>query len=363
MRKIFAILATCAGIMVPVICQGAVRWLGTTHDFGAFKEDDGKVTCQFKFVNDGPDAVSIRAARASCGCTAPSFTKTPIEAGDTGVVTVKFNPTGRPGRFSKSVTMDLAGEGKIPRQTLVIRGVVIGSSNTLRSRYPVEAGSVKLRTTQLPFGTVLKGKAKSAFLEVYNASEAPVSPKWDGVPEYIRIASSDGGEIPPGEQAVYSFVLTPGATALYGILTDSVFMNVGNDKPLKIDLTAILEEDFSRLTPGERQKAPSISLAADRVNLGEIAADGCVVSGTFTIANHGKSDLMLRRIYTIDPGVTVYAPSDKVKKGKTTEVTITVDPSKLPGDLLNARIQVITNDPENPIVIVRAVGEVRNRED
>ncbi len=319
MRKIFAILATCAGIMVPVICQGAVRWLGTTHDFGAFKEDDGKVTCQFKFVNDGPDAVSIRAARASCGCTAPSFTKTPIEAGDTGVVTVKFNPTGRPGRFSKSVTMDLAGEGKIPRQTLVIRGVVIGSSNTLRSRYPVEAGSVKLRTTQLPFGTVLKGKAKSAFLEVYNASEAPVSPKWDGVPEYIRIASSY--------------------------------------------LTAILEEDFSRLTPGERQKVPSISLAADRVNFGEIAADGGVVSGTFTIANHGKSDLMLRRIYTIDPGVTVYAPSDKVKKGKTTEVTITVDPSKLPGDLLNARIQVITNDPENPIVIVRAVGEVRNRED
>lgn len=59
----------------------------------------------------------------------------------------------------------------------------------------------------------------------------------------------------------------------------------------------------------------------------------------------------------------MYAPSDKVKKGKTTEVTITVDPSKLPGDLLNARIQVITNDPENPIVIVRAVGEVRNRED
>lgn len=52
-----------------------------------------------------------------------------------------------------------------------------------------------------------------------------------------------------------------------------------------------------------------------------------------------------------------------MKKGKTTEVTITVDPSKLPGDLLNARIQVITNDPENPIVIVRAVGEVRNRED
>lgn len=360
MRRILIFAAVAmAAVMLHVPAMGSVRWLGTTHDFGAFKEDDGKVTCQFRFVNDGPDAVTIRAARASCGCTAPSFTKTPVAAGDTGVVTVKFNPTGRPGRFSKSVTMDLAGNIKIPRQTLVIRGVVIGSSNTLRSRYPVEAGSVKLRTTQLPFGTVLKGKAKSAFLEVYNASEAPVSPKWDGVPDYIRIASSEGGEIPPGEQAVYSFVLTPGATALYGILTDSVFMNVGGEAPLKIDLTAILEEDFSRLTPGERQKAPQVAVEADRVNFGTLVAGNGPVSGTFTIANRGKSDLMLRRIYTIDPGVTVYAPADKVKKGKSVEVTVTVDPSKLPGDLLNARIQVITNDPDNPIVIVRAVGELK----
>lgn len=361
MKRYFTLVAVVvAAIMMHIPVEASVRWLGTTHDFGAFKEDDGKVTCQFRFVNDGPDAVSIRAARASCGCTAPSFTKTPIAAGDTGVVTVRFNPTGRPGRFSKSVTMDLAGETKIPRQTLVIRGVVIGSSNTLRSRYPIEAGSVKLRTTQLPFGTVLKGKAKSAFLEVYNASESPVSPEWEGVPEYIRIASSDAGEIPPGEQAVYSFVLTPGATALYGILADSVFMRVPGEQPLKIDLTAILEEDFSRLTPGERQKAPVASIGEDRVNFGEIALQGGPVSGTFTISNNGKSDLLLRRIYTIDPGVTVYAPADKVKKGKSMDVTVTVDPSRLPGDILNARIQVITNDPDNPIVIVRAVGVVKN---
>ena len=355
---LFAAVAAC--MIFPLFAAASVRWLGTTHDFGAFKEDDGKVTCEFRFVNDGPGAVTVRAARASCGCTAPSFTKTPVAAGDTGVVTVRFNPTGRPGRFSKTVTMDLAGDAKIPRQTLTIRGVVIGSSNTLRSRYPVESGSVKLRTTQLPFGTVLKGKAKSAFLEVYNASETPVSPTWDGVPEYIRIASSDGGAIPPGEQAVYSFVLTPGATALYGILTDSVFMNVAGEPPLKIDLTAILEEDFSRLTPGERQKAPQVAFEADRVNFGTVARDGGPVSGTFAISNKGKSDLMLRRVYTIDPGVTVYAPTDKVKKGKSVDVTVTVDPSKLPGDLLNARIQVITNDPDNPIFVMRAVGEIRD---
>lgn len=348
----------CIAALAGTGMQAGVRWVDTTHDFGAFKEDDGKVTCRFEFVNNGPEAVSIRAARASCGCTTPSFTKHAVEAGDTGVVTVTFNPTGRPGRFSKSVAIDMAGEGNLPRQTLVIKGVVIGSANTLRSRYPVEHGAVKLRTTQIPFGTVLKGRAKSAFLEVYNASEQPIAPRWEGVPEYIRIASSEEKAIPPGEQAVYSFVLTPGNTALYGILTDSVFLAVDNTAPLKVDLTAILEEDFSRLTEAERAKAPVVRTDGDRVDFGRFERDGGLVSRTFTISNDGKSDLLLRRVYTIDPGVTIKTSSNKIKKGKHATVTVTVDPAKLPGDILNARIQIIANDPEMPITIMRAVGEI-----
>jgi len=352
------LIALLAALVFPAQLAGKVRWLETVHDFGAFKEDDGKVRCMFRFVNDGEEEISVRAARASCGCTAPAFTKKPIAKGDTGFVTVTFNPTGRPGRFSKTVTMDIAGTGAGPRQILTIKGVVIGSSNTLKSRYPIESGAVKLRTRQLPFGSVLKGKAKSAFLEVYNASDKPISPTWEKVPPYIRIASSDNNVIPPGEQAVYSFVLTPQNTALYGILTDSTYLAVEGQKPLKIDLTAIIEEDFSMLTPGQRQNAPVVGITEPRVNFGTIARDGGPVTRTFEISNTGKSDLLLRRVYTIDPGVTIGLPSEKVKKGKSVPVSVTVNPAELPADLLNARIQVITNDPENPISIVRLVGEI-----
>ena len=350
-----ALMTTLCSLALP----GQVRWLEASHDFGAFKEDDGKVTCHFRFVNTGKDAVSVRAARASCGCTAPSFTKTPVEPGDTGTITVRFNPTGRPGRFSKSVAIDLAGETDLPRQNLVIKGVVIGSSNTLRSRYPIEAGALKFRTTQIPFGSVTKGKAKSAFLEVYNSSEDSVSPQWERVPQCIRVASSDKGAIPPGEQAVYSMVLTPDATSLYGIFTDSLLLGLPGEVTVKIDVTAILEEDFSRLTPGQRQKAPVIDIEGDRVDFGVIDTGTEETSRNFTITNRGQSDLMLRRVYTIDPGVTVRVSTDKVKKGKTAIVTVTVKPGELPADILNARIQVIANDPDNPITIVRAVGEVR----
>ena len=78
-----AFLATLTLFLPLSPSQAKVRWLQTTHDFGAFKEDDGKVTCEFSFVNTGDEPVTVRAARASCGCTTPSFTKTPIEPGDT----------------------------------------------------------------------------------------------------------------------------------------------------------------------------------------------------------------------------------------------------------------------------------------
>lgn len=330
----------------------AVRWLATTHDFGAFDEDDGRVSCSFRFVNEGPDPASILAARASCGCTTPRFTKTPIAPGDTASVDVSFNPVGRPGRFNKTVNVDLDGGA---RTTLTIRGVVIGSQNTLRSRYPVEAGPLKLRTRALPFGSVLKGKAKSTFMEVYNATALPQEPQWTNLPQGIRFAASRP-VIPPGEQVVYTFTLTPDRTLLYGILTDSVALVPSpGAPPVWVDITAILEEDFSTLTPGQRQKAPRIALP-DRLDFGSFPADTAAVSRSFQIVNNGPSDLILRRVYTLDPGIDISVSSSKVKKGRHATVTVTVNPALLPAPLLNARIQVIANDPENPISIIRATG-------
>ncbi len=351
------ILTVLAAMLVSLVALARVEWLETEHDFGAFKEENGKVSCTFRFVNKGEEPVSVRAVRASCGCTSPSYTKQPIEPGDSGIVTVTFNPAGRPGRFTKTLMVDIAGGGAGPRQTLTINGVVIGSESTLMSRYPVEAGVLRLRTQMVPFGTVLKGKAKSAFVEVYNASTEPVQPEWSGVPGYLRIASS-AQEIAPGEQVVYSLVFTPDASSPYGIVTDSAFISVPGEVPLRMDLSAILEEDFSTLTPGQRQNAPVVYVDADRVDFGRLSRNGGEISRTFTIENHGKGDLLLRRIYTTDAGVKVSPSEGKVKKGKSATITVTTDPATLPAEVLSARIQIITNDPEQSLTIVRAIGEI-----
>lgn len=357
-------LAAVAAISLMPTAQCAaeqnIEWVETVHDFGAIDEDDGPVTCSLRFVNHGAAPVAVTSARASCGCTTPRYSTSPVEPSDTGTVEVTFDPTGRPGRFDKKVRIDTSdGEGEPLRSSLRIKGVVVGASNTIRSRYPVDAGPVKLRTSTAAFGEVMDTREKACYIECYNASTDTVVPYWSGLPPYIT-ARSFGAKLAPGEQKTFTLRFSGPKSPLYGVVSDEIFFHADEAaEPVAVDAIALVCEDFTRLTPGARANAPEAVADPEIVDFGEIARDGGPVSRTFDVANRGKSPMALRRVYTGDRGVNVAADRSKVKKGKHATVTVTVDPSALPSDLLNARVTVITNDPLRPTVTVRASGMVK----
>lgn len=71
-------------------------------NFGDIYEGD-KVTHEFKFKNTGKNPLVIRGAKASCGCTIPSYSKEPILPGKEGVISVVFNSEGKGGKQHKAV--------------------------------------------------------------------------------------------------------------------------------------------------------------------------------------------------------------------------------------------------------------------
>ena len=73
----------------------------TTFNMGLVQENGGKVTHEFKFTNKGKAPLLIKFIETTCGCTTPKWNRKPIPPGDSGVVTVTFNPKDRPGVFSK----------------------------------------------------------------------------------------------------------------------------------------------------------------------------------------------------------------------------------------------------------------------
>lgn len=103
--------------------RASIKFEETTFDFGNIREDGGPVTHEFKFINNGSGNLVIHSAKAECGCTRPEYTEKAISPGKSGVIKVTYNPLGRPGGFTKVVTVRC--NGNPAKINLKIRGSVI----------------------------------------------------------------------------------------------------------------------------------------------------------------------------------------------------------------------------------------------
>ncbi len=83
------------------------------HKYGMIMQGD-KVKHDFKFTNKGTKELVVNNVNASCGCTHPSFPFIPIAPGETGVIGVVFDSTGKLGPQKSTVTVNTnAGTHKI----------------------------------------------------------------------------------------------------------------------------------------------------------------------------------------------------------------------------------------------------------
>ena len=118
MKKIllFTMLFFC-GMNVALAQKPAeIKFDKLTHDFGTFSEKEPVVSCTFSFTNVGEVPLVINQAVASCGCTVPEYTKTPIQPGEKGEIKVTYNGTGKfPGHFKKSITVRTNGAVEMTR--------------------------------------------------------------------------------------------------------------------------------------------------------------------------------------------------------------------------------------------------------
>jgi hypothetical protein len=93
----------------------------TTHDYGTVeKASDGN--CEFEFTNKGNEPLILSNVRASCGCTAPTWSKEPIMPGQKSTIKVHYN-TNNVGGFNKSITVTSNAVDN-PRVVLKIKGKV-----------------------------------------------------------------------------------------------------------------------------------------------------------------------------------------------------------------------------------------------
>jgi len=96
-------------------------------EFGTVDEGD-VIEGTFKITNKGKSDLVILSAKASCGCTVPSWPKEPIKPGDTAELTFKFNTRGKPNKQNKSIT--ITSNAEKTREVLRIKGFVTPKPKT-----------------------------------------------------------------------------------------------------------------------------------------------------------------------------------------------------------------------------------------
>lgn len=349
--------------MATLMTQAApkVVWLNPVHNFGAFKEDVGPVTVVYKGVNVGDEPLVILDARANCGCTTPSYSREPVAPGDTIRMSVSYDPSGRPGRFNKHVKVKTNAENA--DHQLVLKGTVIGGESTLASRYPERAGNTRFSNKICAFGETYKGRMLAAAVNIYNPTTDTIFPTVVDMPRYIA-AVFQPKAIAPGEQGTLSMTAYTGDCPDYGIVTDSFKLVPDTLHPadvLNVETVMIINEDFSRLTTEQLEKAPKVKVSVPTVDFGMFTHTSGSISQQIKVFNEGKSDLIIRRATCPDAAVTVSLSTMRIAPGKSATMTIKVNAALLPADatLLNARIQLITNTPSQPTTTIRAVGEIK----
>lgn len=327
------------------------------HDFGKIKEDGGPANFNFNFKNTGKVPLVISTVSASCGCTTPEWSKEPVLPGKSGFIKVSYNPLNRPGSFNKNVSVVANIQSGV--QVLKISGEVMPKTLTVAEQYPIDLGKIRMLNNNLSFVRIKNNEAKTDSLKFINVSGSNLKIGFKGIPAHLTVKAVP--ENLESNATGYLVVTFDGKKITdLGFQMSRVYLTFNGEENYNygINVTATVEEDFSKLSQKELQNAPSIDFNERVYDFGEVK-EGSKVEYTFKIMNKGKSDLHIRSVKA-SCGCTAANPtSNVIKPGADTDLKVVFD-SKGKLGLQNKTITIISNDPNQSTTILRISGNVAN---
>lgn len=339
--------------------QPVITFSKTEHDFGTLVEGDAPVSTIFEFKNEGMEPLVITEAKASCGCTVPVFTKTPVEPGATGTITVTYN-SNRVGTFNKQVTV--TSNASTPKVILRIKGNMVAKPAKPVDKYPVKMGELSLNTNSMQFGTIMKGSNTTRRIEYANQTDHPITVDvLTNDKDNFLIPNLSVTELQPGEAGTLNINWDADKCKNWGNTARVVYVVVNGKRLLtdeyKVTLEADIEEDFSKWTATQKQQGAIAELPAE-ANLGTIKANQTTTQKV-ALKNVGINPLEVRGITNDTQGVVqVAAPKGAIKGGKSANLVLTVNTTDLKPGTYRRQVELLTNDHKQPKRTLRVVWVV-----
>ncbi len=134
---------------------GEIKFDSTLYDFGDIWDHE-KAEHKFRFTNVGSETLVVTDVRSTCGCTVPELLKKQYEPGESGEITVIFNPENRVNSQRKTIN------------------VTTDSRSTPRAALTITANVTKVLDIQpriANLGRVFKGEEKGLKINILGKQE------------------------------------------------------------------------------------------------------------------------------------------------------------------------------------------------
>jgi hypothetical protein len=336
--------------------QPMMKLSGTEHDFGKFKEEAGRQSYNFEVVNTGNSPLVIQNIVASCGCTTPTWTRSPIPPNGKGTITAIYDPLNRPGPFNK--TLSVYSNSKPQVVVLVLKGEVIPREKTVEDLYTWPVGPVRFESNHLAFTTIKKTEKKIRVMPIINTSDEPVKIEFEGMPVHLQLKANPE-TLKPGQKGIvegtYDATKNPG----WGTLSDMVRVKLNGaiQQNGYFYISANLVEDFSSLSKEELANAPVFKIDATTVDIGKMD-QATTKDVIFNFENDGKRDLIIRYIRpTCGCTAVQQGGKDTYKPGESGTIKATFNSGSYQNKVTKA-IYVYTNDPKHSENILMLTADV-----
>jgi hypothetical protein len=342
-----------------VLGQGSkpLQFREDIFDFGSIKEQAGPANHEFTFTNNSSRAIKIINVQASCGCTTPDWSKDPIAPGKTGFIQASFNPIGRPGYFTKSltVTTDFDANPVI----LQIKGQVAVEGEGENIQFQAANGNWKLKSGSFNMGKVFTNDDYTVRdFQVLNGGEKPItfSGKYVG-PAYLKI-DVQPKTLAPGEKGNIKVSYNGKMKGKYGFQSDNVeILTDDESSPAKsFSVYATLEDEFPQLSAEDLAKAPQLRVQYSTLDFGRLRPNTASIR-EIQFYNTGKKELDIKSLQGNCTCVTASAEKTSIKPGESSLIKISLDPQDRKGALQKS-VTIYSNDPQNPVQRITFSGYV-----
>ncbi len=355
-----ALVFICLFMRLPMFGQQAdpIVFVEKIHDFGEIAEEGGNAEFEFTFINNSGRAIKIGSVQASCGCTTPGWSQQPIAQGKTGFVKVSFNPQGRPGYFSKSLTV--ATDFDANPIILQIKGQVkSGTIEASTKGFPATNGNLRFKFNSFNLGRVyLNKEALVKEFSVYNGGEKVIHLEKAIVPAQIKVQLPE--TINPKEEKKIRISFDAKSRGEYGFITDNIEIITNDmDQPRKsFPVYVTVEEYFPPLTVEESKFVPVLLLDANAIDIGR-ARQGTSLEKEVVIKNNGKKELSIRAVQPNCKCISYTLSQNKIPRGGETRLKIQMKSEGRIGTQQKA-ITIYSNDPRNPVQRITLTAYIEN---